>query len=83
MNNCVYILLCNNNRYYVGSTSDLTVRLKEHIFGYEKATKYLRPLVLVFHQCYSNLRQARQMEYWLKKQKSKSFNKPSPKILLI
>ena len=71
MKNCVYILFCKNKRYYVGSTVDLIIRLKKHIFGHVKATKYLRPITLCFHQSYSTLYEARQIEYWIKKQKSK------------
>jgi len=69
MRNCVYILFCCNKRFYIGSASDLVVRLKEHIFGYVKATRHLRPVMLVFHQSYLTLKEARKAEYWIKKQK--------------
>ncbi len=71
MNNCVYILLCKNNRYYIGSAADLITRLRQHILGYVKTTKNIRPLVLVFFQGFATVRKARQIEYWLKKLKNK------------
>ena len=36
----VYILLCNNNSYYTGFTSDLNERYKLHLEG--KGAKYTR-----------------------------------------
>ena len=67
----VYILLCKNKRYYIGSTNDLNRRLFQHKNGSVEATKYVLPIKLVFfHKC-DNLTQARKLEYQLKKKKSK------------
>jgi predicted GIY-YIG superfamily endonuclease len=71
MENCVYILLCRNLRYYIGSTKNLNERLKSHHAGYVKATAYLRPLQLVFATQYQTIKNARQIEYKLKKFKNK------------
>jgi putative endonuclease len=69
----VYILKSlSTGKYYVGSTIDLDKRLHKHHAGYVKATRLLRPLELVFHQSFHNARQARQIEYKLKKFKSKT-----------
>ena len=67
----VYILLCRNKRYYLGSTNDLDRRLFEHKNGLVKATKNVLPVKLVFFQKCENLTQARRLEYQLKKKKSR------------
>ncbi len=68
----VYILQSlKNYRYYIGSTNNIRRRLKEHQTGKVKATQYLLPLELkIFHPTMS-LKQARQIEYKLKKYKNK------------
>lgn len=71
MMNCVYILVCKNLRYYIGSTGNLENRLDEHIRGKVAATKKLRPLNLVFSQKFETRSQAYKAERWLKKQKSR------------
>ena len=67
----VYILLCRNKRYYLGSTNNLDRRLFEHKNGLVKATKNVLPVKLVFFQKCENLTQARRLEYQLKKKKSR------------
>ena len=71
MRNCVYILYCNDNRYYIGSTINLNKRLKEHNQGKVVATKNRRPIKLAFAQDYDNKNEAHRIELWIKKQKSK------------
>lgn len=68
----IYILKCNNGRYYTGSTPDLERRLAEHNRGKSKATKHLLTVKLVFSQQFNSLKIARRAEAWLKKQKDKS-----------
>ena len=34
-NRGVYVLSCQDNKYYVGSTEYLTKRIYSHIYGYE------------------------------------------------
>ncbi len=67
----VYILECVNGRYYIGSTKDKENRLAEHNAGKVRSTRHILPIKLVFFQQYSNIIEARRVEYWLKKQKSK------------
>jgi len=69
--NCVYILLCANNRYYTGSTEDLSNRLKEHTKGKVDATKNLLPVHLKFYQVFKDIKTARSVEYQIKKKKSR------------
>ena len=73
MKNCLYILLCSNNRYYIGSCEDLEVRLAAHHRGHTKSTKYVRPITLCFSQSFKTLLEARRAERWLKNQKSRVF----------
>lgn len=68
----IYILRSlKNNRYYVGSCLSLERRLFEHNSGQVKATKNIRPVELVFKQEFKDIKTARQVEYKLKKKKSR------------
>lgn len=72
MQGFVYILQNDKNqRYYIGSAIDLDKRLLQHKNGKVKATKYLLPIKLVFSQEYKTIKEARQIEYKLKKLKRK------------
>lgn len=61
-----------NQRYYIGSTINLTNRFSEHEKGLVKTTKNLRPLKIVFFQEYSSIAEARIIEYRLKKLKNRN-----------
>lgn len=68
----VYILQSQkNSRFYVGSTENIERRFKEHCNGLVCSTKNIRPLGLVFFQNYDCIKTARQIEYKLKKLKSR------------
>ena len=67
------ILKTINNKFYIGSTTDIVKRLHQHESGYVNATRYLRPLKLEFFQEYDNFNLARKVEYKLKKLKRKDF----------
>ncbi len=72
MKGCVYILRSEKNgRYYVGSTNNLDRRLGEHERGEEKATKYIRPLKLVYSEEFDTLLEARRRERKIKSWKSR------------
>ncbi len=69
----VYILQSlKNSRFYIGSTADLNRRLQEHLSGRSTYTSFSLPLKLVFQQEYPTLTMARKIEFWLKRQKSKT-----------
>jgi len=68
----IYILLCNNKRYYIGSTNDLRRRLSEHENGFVNSTRNILPVQLMFFQECDNLIKARKLEYQLKKKKNKT-----------
>ena len=67
----VYILICENQRYYIGSTNNLDRRLFEHENGLAVSSKNILPIKLAFFQECENLTQARKLEYQIKKKKSK------------
>jgi len=70
----MYILFSQTlNKYYVGSTTDLSRRLTEHNRGKEKFTKTGIPWLLVYSEFFEDLKQARQREIYVKKMKSKIF----------
>lgn len=63
----VYILKSlKDNKFYIGSTSNLKRRLKEHNSGLVKSTKSRKPLKLVYFEGYASEKDARQREYNLK-----------------
>ena len=68
----VYILKSLvNGKYYVGSTNNLDRRLSEHAKGKTKSLRSKGPFDLVFRQEFSSLKEARTIEYKLKKLKSR------------
>ena len=68
----VYILKSiKNNRYYVGSTNNIDRRYAQHCSGKVKSTTHIRPLTLCVFLPTTKLTEARQLEYKIKKQKSR------------
>ena len=67
----VYILQCANGQYYVGSTNNLSDRLKEHqgdasaLFRGARFTKAHLPVKLVFTEEYEDEHEARMGEQQL------------------
>jgi len=86
MKGYLYILKSlQNNRYYVGSCLNLTNRLDQHNKGYNKSTKLGRPWNIVFSKEFDDIKIARQIEYKLKKLKSRIITEKivaSQKIIL-
>ena len=64
----VYILKSlKNNSYYIGSTNNPIRRIEEHNLGKSNYTRNNRPFIQVFLQKFNTLKEARKMEYKLKK----------------
>lgn len=66
---CVYILLCANGQYYVGSTSNLQLRLQEHNAGIgADFTHGHHPIKLVYTEEFETAQEAhlreRQLHKW-------------------
>lgn len=63
----VYILQSlKNNSLYIGYTSDLKNRLKEHNSGESKASKPFIPYKLIFYEAFLNRIDAKNREEYLK-----------------
>ena len=71
----IYILLCSNKSYYVGYTTALKNRYKQHCWGLVKYTKNRRPLKLIFSEEFNNkedaLKREKQLKGWSRKKKEK------------
>ena len=63
----VYVIRSEkDHRFYVGMTSDVSRRLKEHNSGKARSTKAYRPWVLFFFEEYPERLSARKREKYLK-----------------
>ncbi|MBP5601354.1 MAG: GIY-YIG nuclease family protein [Treponema sp.] len=74
MKGYMYILKCNDNSYYVGSTDNLTLRIEEHNKGEGAAyTKNRLPVQLVYYEECFNIKEAfireHQVKGWSRKKK--------------
>ncbi len=65
----VYILENEKGEFYIGSTINLERRIKQHLQGNTRTTKKMGKFKVVFSQEYENLKNARKVEYKLKKLK--------------
>ena len=78
----MYILKCNNDSYYTGSTIDLEKRLKEHNtgLGSNHKKKYL-PVELVYYEIFQRIDQAfyreKQIQGWSRAKKEALINSKS------
>lgn len=62
----VYILKLFDGEYYVGFSTELKQRLKEHFVGNVTTTKSRRPFRLVFYAVFLNQKRATDFEKYLK-----------------
>jgi len=62
----VYMLKLSNNDYYVGETSNLKVRVKQHSEGNTKTTTRIKPKELVFYAAFKSKPNALSFEKYLK-----------------
>ncbi|KKR78349.1 MAG: Excinuclease ABC C subunit domain protein [Candidatus Curtissbacteria bacterium GW2011_GWA1_40_9] len=66
----VYVLKSlKDKKHYIGSTSDLKIRLEKHNQGLVKSTKHRRPLELIYAEAYKTNKASRQREFTIKKMK--------------
>lgn len=63
----VYMLLCQDGSYYIGSSNNVEKRLKDHLNGKGgKYTKSHKPLKLVYQEALGNKSEALKREFQLK-----------------
>jgi putative endonuclease len=64
MSHYLYILYSNSkDRYYIGQTDNLLMRLEYHNSGYVLSTKSGRPWILVFTRIFPDRSSAMKEEY--------------------
>jgi putative endonuclease len=69
-----YILYSNtNDRYYIGSTSDIEKRLKRHNAGATPSTKSGKPWKVVYTKQFDSKTEALKFENYIKRMKSRKF----------
>lgn len=84
---CVYILLCNDGKYYIGITSDLEGRLWQHENGEIKTcfTYNRRPIKLVYYEETNDVWQAinreKQLKGWSRRKKQALIEKNYEKLI--
>lgn len=70
----VYILKSKKSgQYYIGSTLNISKRLKEHNSGQTASTRNKGPWELVFEQKYPSIAEAQEIELGLKKLKRRDY----------
>jgi putative endonuclease len=62
-----------DGRYYIGSTSNIQRRLKEHISGKTRTTKVWQATELVYSEEYPDIQEAKAREKKLKSYKSHKY----------
>jgi len=62
----IYVLLCADGDWYIGSTDDLKHRLVEHNQGKRETTKHRLPVELIYFEACQSLKVARAREQQLK-----------------
>jgi putative endonuclease len=70
----VYVLRSlKDNKRYVGLTSDISRRLREHQNGLVKSTRHRRPFELIYYESYENKSEAMKREKFFKTGKGREF----------
>ncbi|MCL5028725.1 MAG: GIY-YIG nuclease family protein [Bacteroidetes bacterium] len=62
-----------DNKRYIGFTSDIERRLKEHNLGKVKSTKNRRPVELIYTEEFINKREAEKRERFFKSHKGRDY----------
>jgi len=73
MKGFVYILKDERKKFYVGSTSDIGRRIKQHLAGHTQTTRNMKEPRLVLLQECINFKTARNIERRIKKLKRKDY----------
>ncbi|MEE1183258.1 MAG: GIY-YIG nuclease family protein [Paludibacteraceae bacterium] len=88
----MYILLCNDGSYYTGSTTNLDIRISQHLTGEgSNYTRKHKPIKLLYTEEYNSIEEAylreKQVQGWSRRkkealicgewEKSENINRPS------
>ncbi|MDO8742975.1 MAG: GIY-YIG nuclease family protein [Candidatus Azambacteria bacterium] len=73
MKSYVYILKDERGKFYVGSTSDMRRRIRQHLTGHTQTTRNMKEPKLVLSQEYESIEVARRIERKIKKLKRKDY----------
>lgn len=65
--NYLYVLLLGNDRLYIGSTTNLQQRIRDHKDGKALTTKKYLPVKVVYYECYLSRNDAQRRESMLKR----------------
>jgi putative endonuclease len=68
----VYVLLCLDNDFYAGFTTDIHRRLKEHSQGSNVSTRNRRPVELIYFEGHKSKEDALRRESYFKTSKGKA-----------
>lgn len=69
----VYILISlKDNNFYIGFTTNVENRLKDHNAGRNTSTKYRRPFELIYYEAYYSKTDAQRRERYFKTTKGKA-----------
>lgn len=79
MNHFTYIILCNNNKYYVGHSSDVDRRFERHLYkNGAKFTAQNIPVKILWKQEFNTeieaIRREKQIKGWGRIKKEKLIN---------
>jgi len=66
VNYCYVLLSGRDRRFYIGSTGDLRMRLRQHNAGAVRSTAYRRPLRLAYYEACLSADDTRRRERYLK-----------------
>jgi predicted GIY-YIG superfamily endonuclease len=75
MKGFVYILQDDNDRYYIGSSSDPNQRFLRHLSGFVFTTHRMKNPKIIFTQEFPTIQKAKSIEFRLKKLKRKDYIK--------
>jgi len=75
----IYVLLCKDGSYYIGSTNDIQKRFLDHLNGRgARYTKSHKPEKLIYQEKFSTkseaLKREAELKKWIKTQKSALIN---------
>ena len=88
MKGYMYILRCNDNSYYVGSTNNLTLRVEEHQNGEgAEYTKHRLPVELVYYEECQSIKEAfmreKQVQGWSRKKREALINNNFDELMIL